>query len=217
MPVAGARASSSHATREHVGLQVGIGLGRARPLATARPSGVAGSTVSAYALMCSGASAIGLRQRRAPTSPASRPPRRRSGRGSRCRSRRARAASNAARTRSGEWSRSSDASTARSNDCAPIDNRSYPASRRARERRLVDGVGVRLGRDLRVVGHVEASRAGATSSARQILGRLHRGRAAAQEHARDLGAVPRRRRERTPRPPARAGTAGPGGRAPRTR
>ena len=44
----------------------------------------------------------------------------------------ARAAANAARTLSGECSRSSDASTAMSNDWAPIDRRSYPAPRSAR-------------------------------------------------------------------------------------
>ena len=66
----------------------------------------------------------------------------------------------------------------------------------AGEGSLVEGVGVRLRRDLRVGRHVERRSAAPRSRHPRSSGRHRRRRASPEEDAGDLGAVPRWRRER---------------------
>ena len=159
------------------------GSGRS-PAATARPSGVAGSTVSAYALMCSGASATASRERRLPRLEASRPRRRRSGPGSRSRSRRG------GRRRTPRGPTPADGSaraTASTDRVERLRAHREPAVAGLEQRRQLGSSTVSG------FASVVISASSATSNVarrcaqerREVGGRLHRGRAAAQEHALD--------------------------------
>ena len=190
------RASARRPRANMSACRSGSGSGVA-PLATARPSGVAGSIGERVGADVLGRERRSSRAASVPRNRASRRSRRRSGRGSRCRSRRrGRRRTPRARCRASAAARATPAPPGRTT-ARPSTSRSNPAPRSARRRGFVDGVGVRLRGDLGVRRPRRTVSRRWVSSDREVGRRLHRGRrAAAEEHARDLAPVPRGRRER---------------------